>query len=61
MKFRGTELALINRRQMLALAAALPLLPQEAGPLQGKTVFIVPNFHPASCGWLTNFSSESDY
>jgi alpha-mannosidase len=27
--------------------------PQEA--------FIVPNFHPASCGWLTNFSRERVY
>ena len=26
-----------------------------------KEAFIVPNFHPASCGWLTNFSSECVY
>ncbi len=24
-------------------------------------VHIVPNFHPASCGWLTNWSSERNY
>jgi alpha-mannosidase len=24
-------------------------------------VFVVPNFHPASCGWLTNWSAERDY
>ena len=24
-------------------------------------VFIVPNFHPASCGWLTNWSIERNY
>ena len=24
-------------------------------------VFIVPNFHPASCGWLTDFSTERNY
>ncbi len=24
-------------------------------------VYIVPNMHPASCGWLTNFSSERNY
>lgn len=30
-------------------------------PLAGKTVFVVPNFHPASCGWLTNFSRERIY
>ena len=23
--------------------------------------FIVPNFHPASCGWLTNWSTERNY
>jgi hypothetical protein len=26
-----------------------------------REVFIVPNFHPASCGWLTNFSRERVY
>jgi alpha-mannosidase len=26
-----------------------------------RDVFIVPNFHPASCGWLANFSKERVY
>ncbi len=26
-----------------------------------KAVYIVPNFHPASCGWLTNWSTERSY
>ena len=26
-----------------------------------KEAYIVPNFHPASCGWLTNFSNERVY
>jgi alpha-mannosidase len=26
-----------------------------------KTVFVVPNFHPASCGWLADFSKERVY
>jgi len=26
-----------------------------------KQVFVVPNFHPASCGWLTDFSRERNY
>ena len=30
----------------------------ELPPLEG---FIVPNFHPASCGWLTDFSNERVY
>ncbi len=26
-----------------------------------KHVYVVPNFHPASCGWLTDFSKERNY
>jgi len=26
-----------------------------------KSVYIVPNFHPASCGWLTDWSTERNY
>src|ERR1700751_2599750 len=26
-----------------------------------REAFVVPNFHPASCGWLTNFSKERVY
>lgn len=26
-----------------------------------RDVYIVPNFHPASCGWLTTFSKERSY
>ncbi|NWF85100.1 MAG: hypothetical protein HXY18_14885 [Bryobacteraceae bacterium] len=26
-----------------------------------REVYVVPNFHPASCGWLTNFSMERVY
>jgi len=26
-----------------------------------KHVYVVPNFHPASCGWLTDFSTERNY
>ena len=45
----------LSRRQFLA-AAALPALAH-----QPSEVYIVPNFHPASCGWLTNFSKERVY
>src|ERR1039458_135170 len=60
----------VNRRDFLVgvagvAAGSISLLscspakpPVEAGPLEG---FIVPNFHPASCGWLTNFSNERVY
>ena len=30
-------------------------------PANSREVFIVPNFHPASCGWLTTFSRERVY
>lgn len=29
-----------------------------AGP---RPVYVVPNFHPASCGWLTDWSTERNY
>jgi alpha-mannosidase len=31
------------------------------GESKAKEAFIVPNFHPASCGWLTTFSKERVY
>ena len=60
----------IRRRDFLAgmgAIAALPLVevlgrgvssPRDGTPLD---VYVVPNFHPASCGWLTNFSRERVY
>jgi alpha-mannosidase len=32
-------------------------------PLSGlnRPVFVIPNFHPASCGWLTDFSTERNH
>jgi len=38
---------------MVAGSAAQPNAPAE--------VFIVPNFHPASCGWLTDWATERNY
>ena len=36
---------------------------EKPAPLQVNLspAFIVPNFHPASCGWLTNWSTERNY
>lgn len=57
----------LNRRQFVAAmsAAAGWLLTKRGGaqPQSGvsRTVFLVPNFHPASCGWLTTFSRERVY
>jgi alpha-mannosidase len=51
-----------NRREFLTAIAATAL----AGSVHSETaksreVFLVPNFHPASCGWLTDFSRERVY
>ena len=58
-----------NRRQFVAGVAALgasSLLTAQTvsgpdKPEAARDVFIVPNFHPASCGWLTTFSKERVY
>jgi alpha-mannosidase len=59
----------LNRREFFAGAATLALsrwvpaeLPgQNAISTGGQDTYIVPNFHPASCGWLTTFSKERIY
>jgi alpha-mannosidase len=56
----------LNRREFVsaltvaAIGAGVvkPVYPQ---PAKSREVFIVPNFHPASCGWLTTFSRERVY
>ncbi|HTJ31495.1 MAG TPA: glycoside hydrolase family 38 C-terminal domain-containing protein [Acidobacteriaceae bacterium] len=58
-----------NRREFVAGAATLAFsrgaLAQLAGNAAenapGRDVYIVSNFHPASCGWLANFSQERVY
>ncbi len=47
-----------NRRGFLAAAATAALGPKAATAGTKRTVYVVPNFHPASCGWLTTFSKE---
>lgn len=49
-----------TRRRFLAATAALALA-GGARAEKKRSVYIVPNFHPASCGWLTNFSMERVY
>src|SRR5271169_3471057 len=49
----------LNRRAFLAAVAAVAAPAKPASSRQ--TAFIVPKFHPASCGWLTNFSKERVY
>ena len=66
-KRRGTTR--FNRREFVAGAASLALSRWSSAELpatnkvsnSGQDVYIVPNFHPASCGWLTTFSKERVY
>jgi alpha-mannosidase len=56
----------LNRREFMAAlsAAAISLAAESAAQTGGsgpRKVFLVPNFHPASCGWLTTFSRERVY
>jgi alpha-mannosidase len=43
------------------LAVSPSIVVDGAGPELAKDVYIVPNFHPASSGWLANWSSERNY
>jgi hypothetical protein len=45
-----------SRRSFLALPALAAAAAQTR-----RSVYVIPNFHPASCGWLTNFSMERVY
>jgi len=46
----------ISRRAFVVTSTLAAARAQER-----RTVFVIPNFHPASCGWLTNFSKERVY
>lgn len=55
---------MLTRREFIAGAtvAATSMAAAGAPPATGKRkVYLVPNFHPASCGWLTTFSKERVY
>jgi alpha-mannosidase len=47
---------LVPAEQYATYLTKHPRRGQYAGP-----VYLVPNFHPASCGWLTDFSTERNY
>src|ERR1039457_3717134 len=58
--------ARLNRREFMAAISAAAVGFSAKGVAQTggsgpRKVFLVPNFHPASCGWLTNFSRERVY
>ena len=47
------------KRIAVLLALALAFAPADFA--RAGDVYVVPNFHPASCGWLTNWSLERNY
>jgi len=56
----------INRREFAGTLASAAFLARGAAASQSdsaqkRPVYLVPNFHPASCGWLTTFSKERVY
>jgi alpha-mannosidase len=65
-KIKGSMLAIVSALLVPALAAvaiaeqAAPPPPEPPLTLP-KAVYVVPNFHPASCGWLANWSVERSY
>src|ERR1700687_4740279 len=53
-----------SRREFIAavaVVAATASVNAEAFVAEPREVLLVPNFHPASCGWLANFSKERIY
>jgi len=53
-----------SRREFVAALVAAGLAPamhSQSTTGNPREVFLVPNFHPASCGWLTTFSRERIY
>jgi alpha-mannosidase len=50
-----------DKNRPLAVGQVKPTAEQAAAVALPSRVFVVPNFHPASCGWLTNWSAERDY
>lgn len=65
-QFLSEPAATLDRRKFLATAATLTAGFALAAKGQGAAVatpevVLVPNFHPASCGWLTTFSRERVY
>ncbi len=55
-----------TRRAFVAAVAGAAVLggspaAEPAEPALKRKVYLVPNFHPASCGWLTTFSRERVY
>jgi alpha-mannosidase len=56
----------LNRREFVTAITAAAIgtsvrIPAQSQPAKPREVFLVPNFHPASCGWLTTFSGERVY
>ncbi|MGH9583363.1 MAG: hypothetical protein ACRD4O_10545 [Bryobacteraceae bacterium] len=55
----------LTRREFAVALSGTALVAGAAGaeglPESKRRVYLVPNFHPASCGWLDTFSEERNY
>ena len=56
----------MTQRKIFTAAAAISfalLLASAPAPAaeRPRQVIVVPNFHPACCGWLTDWSTERNY
>ncbi|MHB8901421.1 MAG: glycoside hydrolase family 38 N-terminal domain-containing protein, partial [Thermoguttaceae bacterium] len=51
----------LKRWALVLLAVLLPVWPARLESAEPRAVYVVPNFHPASCGWLTDWSTERNY
>ena len=47
--------------QLLGAALGLAISGFVGAAEPPRPVHVVPNFHPASCGWLTDWSTERNY
>jgi alpha-mannosidase len=60
----GVAVMNITRVRLVPVEKYEAMVKAEAeNPLLGlnRPVFVIPNFHPASCGWLTDFSTERNH
>jgi len=55
----GIEAMQHTHKILLAVILIAPLTGLHAA--EPRSVYVVPNFHPASCGWLTDWSTERNY
>ena len=51
----------LERGLLVFVLALFMAFPSALPAADARPVYVVPNFHPASCGWLTDWSTERNY